>query len=53
MQNAFYRRSDVRGWRQLVRGPMMFREKKALLHELQRSDVRGSDDEVTERRIPR
>ena len=52
MQNALYRRSDVRGWRQPARGPMMFREKKALLHELQCSDVRGSENGVTEHRIP-
>ena len=41
MQNALYGRRDVRGWRQPARGPMMFRENKALLHELQCSDVWG------------
>ena len=39
MQNALYRCSDVRGWRQPAHRPMMFRENKALLQELQHSDV--------------
>ena len=49
-QYALYRRRDVSGWRQPAREPRALREKKPLLEELQHSEVRGLEDEETDRK---